>query len=219
MSRGGYRFGIFCERRGRLCIGNLREQALSLVRIGTVRVFFSQQCQLFAGPIVCPQVVVAECQKIEGIGRDRLVGVQLHDLIEAMCSGEIGAPPIIELADEEMCLCQKVVTVLDSLERWTGMPASWKIFLNPFKGFEGLLNGAWITLESLGQFQLAFSDAEHGLGGQDVGTMEVEEMGIFDDGLRIFFFLEEGFSSLHDDVGIVVLFDRIAQENLLVGVA
>ena len=32
-------------------------------------------------------------------------------------------------------------------------------------------------------------------------------------------FSKERLSSLHDDVGVVVLFDRIAQENLLVGAA
>jgi hypothetical protein len=46
--------------------------------------------------------------------------------------------------------------------------------------------------------------------------MEIEEMGILDDGLRVFFFFEKGLSSLHDDVGIVVLFNRVAQEDLFV---
>jgi hypothetical protein len=108
---------------------------------------------------------------------------------------------------------------LDLLERWAVVPASWKIFSDSFKGLDGFLNRARIALDSLGQFELAFSDAEHGIGGQDVGAMEIEEMGIFDDSLRILLFLEEGLSSLHDDVGIVVLFDSIAQENLLVGAA
>jgi hypothetical protein len=53
----------------------------------SIRVFFCQQRQLFAGPIVRTQVVVAECQKVQGIGRDRLVRVQFHDLFEAMCGG------------------------------------------------------------------------------------------------------------------------------------
>ena len=44
-------------------------------------------------------------------------------------------------------------------------------------------------------------------------------MVILDDGLRILLFLEERLSSLHDDVGVVVLFDRIAQENLFVSPA
>ena len=52
-----------------------------------------------------------------------------------------------------------------------------------------------------------------------MGAMEIEEMVILDDGLRILLFLEERLSSLHDDVGVVVLFDRIAQENLLVSAA
>ena len=52
-----------------------------------------------------------------------------------------------------------------------------------------------------------------------MGMMEIEEMGILDDGFRILLFLEERLSSLHDDVGIVVLFDRIAQENLFVSAA
>ncbi len=118
-----------------------------------------------------------------------------------------------------MCLRQEVVTILDLLERWAVIPASWKIFPDPFKGFESFLNGAWITLDSLGQFQLAFSDAEHRIGGQDMGAMEIEEMVILDDGLRILLFFEERLSSLHDDVGVVVLFDSIAQENLFVGAA
>jgi len=52
-----------------------------------------------------------------------------------------------------------------------------------------------------------------------VGAMEIEEMVILDDGLRILLFLEERLSSLHDDVGVVVLFDRITQENLFVSAA
>lgn len=52
-----------------------------------------------------------------------------------------------------------------------------------------------------------------------MGTMEIEKMVIFDDGLRILLFLEERLSSLHDDVGVVVLFDRIAQEYLFVSAA
>jgi hypothetical protein len=43
-----------------------------------------------------------------------------------------------------------------------------------------------------------------------MGAMEIDEMVILDDGFRILFFLEERLSSLHDDVGVVVLFDRIA---------
>ena len=54
-----------------------------------------------------------------------------------------------------------------------------------------------------------------------MGMMEIEEMGIFDDGFGIFLSLEVCLSSLHDDVGVVVLFHRIgiAQENLLVSAA
>ncbi len=95
--------------------------------------------------------MVAECQEVQGIGRDRLVWVEFYDLFEAMSGSEIGASPIIELADEEMCLCQEVVAVLDSLERWAVVPASGKIFPDPFEGFEGFLNRGWITLDSLGQ--------------------------------------------------------------------
>jgi hypothetical protein len=52
-----------------------------------------------------------------------------------------------------------------------------------------------------------------------MGAMEIEEVVIFHDGFRVFLFLEERFASLHDDVGVVVLLDCIAQEDLLVGPA
>ena len=52
-----------------------------------------------------------------------------------------------------------------------------------------------------------------------MGAMEIKEVGILDDGLRILLFLEECLSSLHDDVGVVVLFDPIAHENLLISAA
>ena len=136
-----------------------------------------------------------------------------------MRGGKIGASPIIEFTDEEMCLCQEVVTVLDFLECWAVVPASGKIFPDPFEGFEGFLNRSGITLDSFGQLQLAFSDAEDGIGGQDMGAMKIEKMGILDDGLRILLFLEERLSSLHDDVRVVVFFDSIAQEDLFVGAA
>src|SRR6266849_3188859 len=118
-----------------------------------------------------------------------------------------------------MHLRQEVVTFLELLERWAVIPASLKIFPQPFKGLDGFLNGARITLDSLGQFHLAFPDSEQRIGGEDVGVMEIEEMVILDDGFCIFLSLEERLSSLHDDVGVVVLFHRIAQENLLVSAA
>ena len=118
-----------------------------------------------------------------------------------------------------MHLRQEIVTFLDLLERWAVIPASWKIFPQPFKAFEGFLYGAWITLDSLGQFHLAFPDSERRIGGEDVGAMEIEKMVILDDGLCILLFLEERLSSLDDDVGVVVLFDRVAQKNLLVSAA
>ena len=52
-----------------------------------------------------------------------------------------------------------------------------------------------------------------------MGAMEIEEMGIFHDGLRILLFLKVGFSSLHDDVWVVVFLNRITQENLFVRAA
>ena len=118
-----------------------------------------------------------------------------------------------------MHLCQKIVAFLDLLECLAVIAASLKIFPQPFEGFDGFLNGAWITLDSLGQFHLAFPDSEQRIGGEDVGVMEIEEMVILDDGFRILLFLEERLSSLHDDIGIVVFFDRISQENLLVSAA
>ena len=53
-----------------------------------------------------------------------------------MCSGEIRTTSIIELTDEEMCLCQKIVTVLDPLERRAVVPTSWEFLADPFEGFE-----------------------------------------------------------------------------------
>lgn len=52
-----------------------------------------------------------------------------------------------------------------------------------------------------------------------MGAVELEEVGILDDGFRILFFVEIRLSSLHDDVRVIVLFDRIAQENLLISTA
>src|SRR5262245_32213978 len=129
------------------------------------RIFFCQQYQLFAGPIVRTQVVVAEGKKVQGIGRGRLVGVQFYDLLEAMGGGEIGASAIIEFPHKEMRLRHEVVALLNLRECWTVIPATWKVPPQPFKGFNGFLNGAWITLDSLGQFHLALSDAEHRIGG------------------------------------------------------
>jgi hypothetical protein len=63
-----------------------------------------------------------------------------------------------------MRLRHEVVAFLDLHERWAVIPATWKVFPQPFKGFDGFLNGAWITLDSLGQFHLALSDAEHRIG-------------------------------------------------------
>ena len=52
-----------------------------------------------------------------------------------------------------------------------------------------------------------------------MGAVELEEMGIFDNGFRILIFLKKRLSPFHDHVWVVVLLDRIAQENLFVGAA
>ncbi len=50
-------------------------------------------------------------------------------------------------------------------------------------------------------------------------AMEVEEMVILDDRLRILFFFKKRFAPLHDDVRVVVFLDRIPEENRFVGSA
>jgi hypothetical protein len=140
-------------------------------------------------------------------------------LFEAVCGGQIGAPPIVEFTHEKMRLRQKVVAFLYLLERWAVIAASRKTLPQPFKGFESFLNGARIALDPLGQFHLAFSDSELRIGRKDMGAMEIEEVGVLDDGLRILLFLEEGFSTFHDDVGVVVLLNRIAHEDLFIRAA
>lgn len=182
-------------------------------------VFFCQECQLFTGPIVRAQVMVAERQEVQGVWCDRLVRVELHDLFETMCGGQIGAPSIIELPHEKMHLREEIVAFLDLLERLSVVPAALKVFPQPFKGIDGFLNGLRIAIDALSPLHLAFSDTKGGIGGEGMGPMEIEEVVIFHDGFRVFLFFEERFASLHDDVGVVVLLDCIAQEDLLVGPA
>lgn len=52
-----------------------------------------------------------------------------------------------------------------------------------------------------------------------MGAMEIEEVVVFGDRFPVFLFFEEGFAPFHDDVGVVVFLDRIAQEDLFVGAA
>ena len=118
-----------------------------------------------------------------------------------------------------MHLRQEVMAFLDLHQRWAVIPASLKILPQPFKGFDGFLNGFRIMFISLGPLHLAFSDSERRIGSEGVGAMEIEEMVILDNGFRILLFVKERLSPLHDDVGVVVLFDRIAQENLFVSAA
>lgn len=183
------------------------------------RVFFCQEDQLFTGPIVRAQVMVAERQEVQGIWCNRLVRVEFHDLFEAMGCGQIRAPSIIELPYEEMHLREEIVAFLDLLERLSVVPAALKIFPQPLKGFDGFLDRVRVAIDPLGPFHLAFSDPESGVGGEGMGAMEVEEVVIFHDGFRVFLFFEERFASLHDDVGVVIFLDRVAQEDLLVGAA
>src|SRR5262245_46220253 len=136
-----------------------------------------------------------------------------------MCGGQIGTPAIIEFPHEKMRLRNEIMAFLYLLERWTVIPASWRILPQPFEGFESFLNGAGIALNPFGQFHLTFSDSELCIGSKDMGAMEIEEMGILHDGLRILLFLKVGFSSLHDDVWVVVFLNRITQENLFVRAA
>src|SRR6187399_751814 len=136
-----------------------------------------------------------------------------------MGGGQIGAPPIIEFSHEKMRLRQEVVAFLYLLEGRAVIPASRKILPQPFKGFKSFLNGARIALDPPGQFHLTLSDSEFRIGREDMGAMEIEEMGILDDRLRILLFFEERFPSLHDDMGVVVLLDRIAQKNLFIRAA
>ena len=139
-----------------------------------------------------------------------------YNLIESMCRRKVGASPIIELPDEEMGLCEQVVAFFDLLKRLPVVSASREFFAQPLKGFNGFLNGIGVSFDPFRPFHLAFSHTEGGIGCKDMGAMQFEEMVELDDGFRIFLFFEVGFSSLHNDVGIVVFFDRIADENVFV---
>ena len=118
-----------------------------------------------------------------------------------------------------MHLRQEIVAFLDLLERLAFVLASLEVFPQPFKGFDGLLNWLRVTIDSLTPFHLAFSDPECGIGGEGMGAMEIEEVVVLGDRFPVFLFFEEGFAPFHDDVGVVVFLDRIAQEDLFVGAA
>ena len=47
-------------------------------------------------------------------------------------------------------------------------------------------------------------------------AVKIEKVEIFDDRFGVFLFLEKGFTALHDDVGVIVLLDGIAEKNRLV---
>ncbi len=78
-----------------------------------VWILLGQQCQLFTGPIVRPQIVVAQRQEVQRIGRHRLVGIDLHDLFKAVSGGQIGFASIVESSDKEMHLGQQIMAFVD----------------------------------------------------------------------------------------------------------
>ena len=49
-----------------------------------------------------------------------------------------------------------------------------------------------------------------------VGAMQIQEMLVLDDGFGIISSLEEGLRPFHDHMGIVILLDRITDEDALV---
>ncbi len=63
---------------------------------------------------------------------------------------------------------------------------------------------------------MAFTDPKGRVGGQHVIAVKIEKVEIFDDGFGVLLFLEKGFAALHDDVGVVVLLNGIAEKNRLV---
>jgi hypothetical protein len=66
---------------------------------------------------------------------------------------------------------------------------------------------------------MAFADPKGRVGGQHVIAVKIEKVEIFNDRFGVFFFLEKGFATLHDDVGVVVLLDGIAEKYRLVSSA
>ena len=76
------------RRRWRVVGLKLREQLLSVVCHLAVRIFFRQQHEFFARPVVRAHFLIAEGQVIEGGRGHRFIGILLHDLVKPMRRGK-----------------------------------------------------------------------------------------------------------------------------------
>ena len=181
-----------------------------------VGILFRKQGQFLTRPIVRSKVVIAESEEVQRIRRHRLVRINLHDLLEAVCRGQIGLPPVVKLPDKEVHLSQQIMAFLNPVDRLAVVPAARIVSSQPFEGINGFLNGFRVAINALRTLHVAFADPETGVGSEHVTAMQIEEVVILDDGFGEFFLFEERFSAFHNDVWIVVLFNRIAEEDRFV---
>ncbi len=107
----------------------------------------------------------------------------------------------------------------NTLERLRFILAAGEILPQFFKRGDGLLDRLRVSVDRLGHPEMAFRQTELGIDGQLMGSMQFQEMLVFDDGLGKLLLVEERLAALHDHVRIVVLLDRVAEEDLLIRAA
>lgn len=156
---------------------------------------------------------------VQGFCGDGLIRIGLEDLLKPMRGSKVGAPPVIELSHEEMHLRDPIMAFLEFLQRLAVIAATGELFSHLFECSDGLVHRFRITIDGLRHLDMNFPDPECCVWSQDVIAMELQEVFVLDQGLRILLFLEIGLSPLHDDVGVVVVLNGISEENLLVSAA
>ena len=133
-----------------------------------------------------------------------------------MRGGQVGLSPIVELTDQVVRLGNHVVAGVDPVHRVPIVLASGEVFPQLFERLERPVHGLGIAVRRFLHLEMALAELELGVRRQDVHPVQVEEMLVLNDGFRIFLFLEEGLGPFHDDVGVIILLDRVAHENLFI---
>lgn len=163
--------------------------------------------------------MIAQRQEIQGVRGHGFIRIDLDNLFESMSGCEIRLSAVVELPDKEMHLSEPFMALLDLLLRLGIVTTAGKILAHALECRDGFGQRFRVPIDGLGHFEMGLAYLKSGVGGEYMTFMQVEKVVIFDERFGIFLLVEEGFAALHDDVRVIVLFDGVAEEDLLVGAA
>ena len=145
------------------------------------------------------------------------VRVALNNHLESFRGGQVGFFTQIELSDEHVMLGQEGFTFFDfgSCLRFVltvgeGLHEFQKCFL-------GFFDGGHVAVNRLNQLKMAEGQFVLRVRGEHVLAVQFQKMLIFSDGFDVALFFVKRFRAFQDDVGVIIHFNGVPDENLRVG--